>query len=146
MRNSTAGMRYLRRSSVLARLAGTLVSARRRMNLMEDCIMKKLLITLACALAIGAVLPAHAGPDWHLIEQARKAKSAKLQLEATQQEQKSDRPQASPDNDAPRRTVLPLDHGPRAQTTPWVNQRRLRHAEQEAREKAAVKSHATSNE
>lgn len=108
--------------------------------------MKKLLITLAGALAIGAVLPANAGPDWQLIEQARKAKSAKLQQEATQQKQKSAQPQATSGNEGPKRIVLPLDHGPRAQTTPWVNQQRLRRAEQEAREKAAAESHVTPSE
>lgn len=115
-------------------------------NLMKDCIMKKLLITLAGALAIGAVFPANAGPDWQLIEQARKAKSAKLQQEATQQKQNSAQTQATSANEAPKRIVLPLDHGPRAQVTPWVNQQRLRRAEQEARDKAAAESHATSNE
>lgn len=33
----------------------------------------------------------------------------------------------------PNRTVLPLDHGPRAQTTPWENQQRLLHAKQQAK-------------
>lgn len=31
----------------------------------------------------------------------------------------------------PKRTVLPLDHGPRAQTTPWENQQRRLHAQQQ---------------
>ena len=38
--------------------------------------MKKLLISLIDALALGATLPARAGPDWQAIEQARKAKQA----------------------------------------------------------------------
>ncbi len=38
------------------------------------------------------------------------------------------------------RVVLPLDHGPRAQTTPWSNQQRLLRAEQEARAKAEAQS------
>ncbi|WP_024973293.1 hypothetical protein [Ralstonia pickettii] len=33
------------------------------------------------------------------------------------------------------RVVLPLDHGPRAQTTPWENQQRLLRAEKAARAK-----------
>jgi hypothetical protein len=55
---------------------------------------EKAIFSLAGAVAIGAVLPAHAGPDWQLLEQTQ----------------------------------------------------RLRHAEQDAREKAAAESHATSNE
>ncbi len=81
--------------------------------------MKKFLITLTGVLTIGATLPAIAGPDWQLIEAARKAKAA-----AT---------------DTPKKLVLPLDHGPRAQTTPWSNQQRRLRAEQEARAKAEAK-------
>lgn len=32
---------------------------------------------------------------------------------------------------SPDRVVLPLDHGPRAQVTPWQNQQRLRQIEAE---------------
>ena len=32
--------------------------------------------------------------------------------------------------------VLPLDHGPRAQATPWENQQRMLHAEQKAKQAA----------
>jgi hypothetical protein len=35
--------------------------------------------------------------------------------------------------DAQKRVVLPLDHGPRAQTTPWENKQRLLRAEQQAK-------------
>ncbi|ELX08342.1 MULTISPECIES: hypothetical protein [Oxalobacteraceae] len=35
----------------------------------------------------------------------------------------------------PKRLVLPLDHGPRAQTTPWENKQRILRAEQEAKAK-----------
>lgn len=34
------------------------------------------------------------------------------------------------------RVALTLDHGPRAQTTPWLNKQRLLRAEQEAAAKA----------
>lgn len=37
--------------------------------------------------------------------------------------------------DGPKRLVLPLDHGPRAQTTPWENKQRILRAEQEAKAK-----------
>lgn len=49
--------------------------------------MKKLLISLAGVLTIGAALPAIAGPDWQLIEQARKAKAIKMQRDVMQQSQ-----------------------------------------------------------
>lgn len=39
-------------------------------------IMNKLLITLAGALTLGAALPVFAGPDWQIIEKARKEKQA----------------------------------------------------------------------
>lgn len=96
--------------------------------------MKKLLITLAGVLTVGATLPAVAGPDWQLIEQARKAKAAKMQREAKQQSQS-----AVAETGTPKKLVLPLDHGPRAQTTPWSNQQRRLRAEQEVRAKAEAK-------
>jgi hypothetical protein len=39
--------------------------------------------------------------------------------------------------------VLSLDHGPRAQTTPWSNQQRLLRVEREGREKAEAKGAPT---
>lgn len=96
--------------------------------------MKQLLISLAGALTFSATLPAGAGPDWQLIEQARKAKAAKLQREATQQSQSG-----VAESGTPKRLVLPLDHGPRAQTTPWLNQQRRLRAEQKARAKTEAK-------
>lgn len=76
--------------------------------------MKKLLTTLVGTLALSTMLPAFAGPDWQVIEQARKNKSA----QATQTEQP-----ASADKCAAR-VALPLDHGPRATTTPYLNEQR----------------------
>lgn len=49
---------------------------------------------------------------------------------------------ASPD--APKHTVLPLDHGPRAQSTPWQNQQRVLRAEQQAKA-SAEKSQLNAN-
>jgi hypothetical protein len=73
--------------------------------------MNQRLIPLIGALAIGAALPALAGPDWQVIEQARKAK------QATQDLRQGGR--CTPDE-----LVLALDHGPRAQTTPHQNRQR----------------------
>lgn len=44
---------------------------------------------------------------------------------------------ASPDN--ANKTVLLLDHGPRAQTTPWANQQRLLRSQHQAHVKAEAK-------
>lgn len=76
--------------------------------------MKKLLTTLVGAVALSTMLPAFAGPDWQVIEQARKNKSAQV----AQKEQP-----ASADKCAAR-VALALDHGPRATTTPYLNEQR----------------------
>ena len=86
--------------------------------------MKKLLISLIGALALGATLPVFAGPDWQAIEHARKAK------QASQGDRRGDVYEALPPTAAgpqkcpPDALVLPLDHGPRAMTTPYQNQLR----------------------
>ncbi|PFH07776.1 hypothetical protein BCF11_0114 [Collimonas sp. PA-H2] len=51
--------------------------------------MKKLLLTLLCISTIGAALPAFAGPDWQLIEQARKAKQLELAQTAASKDQQA---------------------------------------------------------
>lgn len=76
--------------------------------------MNKLSIMLAGVLALGAAMPAIAGPDFQVIEQARKAKQAARIAEAANES-------AAKETCAPQRLVLSLDHGPRAQTTPYVN-------------------------
>lgn len=83
--------------------------------------MKKSLITLIGALTLGAALPVLAGPDWQLIEHARKAKQAV-------QDARQDSARVAKLQCAPGALALPLDHGPRAQTTPHQNQ--LREQEQ----------------
>jgi hypothetical protein len=90
----------------------------------QEFIMKKLLITLIGALTLSTTLPALAGPDWQIIEQARKAK------QTAQAERRGDAYEALPPTGAgpqkcpPDALVLPLDHGPRALTTPSLNQQR----------------------
>lgn len=91
--------------------------------------MKKLLIAVAAScLALFAAVPALAGPDFNAIEQARKAKHSAAHME-----------QAEPRvalasrgmNCPPEKLVLLLDHGPRADTTPYLNRlRKERHASQ----------------
>ena len=94
--------------------------------------MKKLLKLLIGAVALSAMLPAFAGPDWRAIEQARKNK--RMQVAPADK--------TSPETScAAKRLVLPLDHGPRAQTTPYLNKKRRAsfEAEQKACKEAAAK-------
>ena len=94
--------------------------------------MKKLLNSLIGAVALTAMLPAFAGPDWQIIEQARNGKRVQVaQTEKTSPAAKC----------AAKRLILPLDHGPRAQTTPYLNERRKAgfEAEQKACKDAAAK-------
>lgn len=98
--------------------------------------MKKLVTTLIGTIALGATLSAFAGPDWLTIEQARK----NAQARAVNAEK------AVPnDKCAERRLVLPLDHGPRAQTTPYLNRQRKEafEAEMKACKEAAAKKGMT---
>ena len=100
--------------------------------------MNKPLITFISALTLGTALPAFAGPDWQAIEQARKAK------QSTQAARHGD---ATPAKGAhamtcpPDALVLTLDHGPRAQSTPYLHQKRKARfeAEQKACKDAAAK-------
>lgn len=77
--------------------------------------MKLLPNTVAGLFALGATLPVFAGPDWSAIEQARK----------NQRSQMSETSKRSPVQVCTSKSVvLPLDHGPRAQTTPYANELR----------------------
>ena len=82
--------------------------------------MKKLLITLIGSFTLAAALPALAGPDWQLIEKARKEKQAASPAE-TRSVVSGAGTSAAPGNCPVGPLVLPLDHGPRAQTTPSQN-------------------------
>jgi hypothetical protein len=61
--------------------------------------MKKLTVTLIGILAATSQMPALAGPNWDVIHEAEARHLAHHAEEH----------------------VLPLDHGPRAITTPWLN-------------------------
>lgn len=97
--------------------------------------MKKLLITFIGAITFGTTVPVLAGSDWQAIEQARMAKEA-------QAARHGDAYKAMPPTSAgpvkcpPEAPVLQLDHGPRAQTTPYQN--RLRKDRYEAQLKACA--------
>ena len=65
--------------------------------------------------ALGTMPPAFAGPDWRAIEQARQNHRTQVaQMEKLTPYEKC----------AAKRLVLPLDHGPRAQTTSYLNEQR----------------------
>lgn len=68
--------------------------------------MNKVYANLIGAAVLVATLPAFAAPDWHVIEQARKNHSAAQGQRGAM------------------RSTLPLDHGPRAQTTQYLNEKR----------------------
>jgi hypothetical protein len=94
--------------------------------------MKKLLITLVGSLTLGAALPVFAGPDWQVIDKARRDKQA---VTDTTRVSSSGTSAATGDCRA-EPLVLALDHGPRAQTTPQQNQ--LRKERYEAQVKACA--------
>ena len=86
--------------------------------------MKTFLIAIISLLTLGAQLPALAGPDFQAIEQARKAR------QAADMQRRTDTRLAAEDKKRcpPAALVLPLDHGPRADTTPAQNRlRKERH-------------------
>ena len=95
--------------------------------------MTRFLIKLAGGLTLGAVLSACAGPDIMALDRAHKGQLA------TQAQTQSQRdiyanlpPTAAGSPKCPQQApVMGLDHGPRAQTTPYQNQlRRDRYAAQ----------------
>ena len=91
--------------------------------------MKKLLVTLISGLAIGAALPALAGPDWPTIEKARKDKRAQTARSASADAASGARKRGCP----PAPLVLSVDHGPRVQSTPRQEQKRKERYEAQLR-------------
>lgn len=92
--------------------------------------MNKLISPLVGALILGVTLPVLAGPDFQLIEQGRKAAQVAQAGRAADAAAAAKAGLRCP----PQPLVLPLDHGPRAQTTPYLN--RLRKERFEAESKA----------
>lgn len=100
--------------------------------------MKKLLVTLISAITLGTTLPVLAGPDWQAIEQARKVKQEAQAARHSDAYVVMAPTGAGPVKCPPEAPLLQLDHGPRAQTTPYQN--RLRKDRYEARLKACANS------
>lgn len=86
--------------------------------------MNKLLITLISALTMGVAPSAIAGPDFQAIERARKAKQATelARKGGTEVPAAADKKGCPPE-----RLALPLDHGPRAPSTPNCVASALKH-------------------
>jgi len=97
--------------------------------------MKQLLLSLVTTLTLGAAWPAFAGPDFQVIEKARAARQATVAAQ-TASTSGVDRATGQRVKCPPEPLVLPLDHGPRAQTTPGEN--RMRKAHYEAQVKACT--------
>jgi hypothetical protein len=92
--------------------------------------MKTLSIAIAALTLLGAGSSALAGPDFNAIDQARKAKQMARAANTDARTTEPGKAQCR------QRLILPLDHGPRAVTTPYLNE--LRKARFEAQQKACV--------
>lgn len=99
------------------------------LNQLLEYIMKTTLIAVAAScFALFAAIPAFAGPDFNAIEQAPKVKHSAAH---TGQAESRGVLASQMVNCPPEKLVLLLDHGPRADTTPYLNRlRRERHASQ----------------
>ena len=83
--------------------------------------MNKSYLIAAGMLSVFVALPAVAGPNWQVIHEGEHS-----------HEQLANAPQAE--------EVLPLDHGPRALSTPWLNkEKRLSILAHEQKKNAALK-------
>jgi hypothetical protein len=93
--------------------------------------MHKQLLLIFGAMTLAAGWPAFAGPDFQAIEKSRATKQVahSHRVDSNTGQRVSCPPEA---------LVLPLDHGPRAQTTPGEN--RVRKARYEAQIKACSDS------
>ncbi len=87
--------------------------------------MKKMSIAFAALVSAAVALPAAAGPDWNVIREAEAHK-------------------APHQNSAATRTPAeePLDHGPRALSTPWLNEEHEAELMAQHKQDAAAASHA----
>ena len=86
--------------------------------------MKNSFMTVVGMLSALVALPAVAGPDWDAIHEAET-------YNATHEQQVAMR-------NNPTTEVMPLDHGPRALSTPWLNQELKLEAVSRAQKKEAV--------
>ena len=91
---------------------------------------KRLFASLIGALALATALPALAGPDFQAIEQARKARQASQAASRGDLYEAQGPTAVGPPKCPTEAPILQLDHGPRAQTTSYLN--RLRQQRYEA--------------
>lgn len=93
--------------------------------------------TVTAAMVVSISMPAFAGPDFWIIEKARSARQAEAQRSPSPTWK--DAPGCPPE-----KLVLPLDHGPRAQTTPYLNERRRQRYEEQLRQCESARTPAAS--
>lgn len=92
----------------------------------------KRVVTIASLLAVLFAVPAVAGPDWNVIQEGEANKLAHEHQAAVEH--------------LPISEALPLDHGPRALTTPWMNEeRRAEIASQLKKKEAVLSAHTAHN-
>ena len=96
--------------------------------------MKISMSALFGSLVLASTLPAVAGPDRQALAQAREHRQAQAALTVA----------AAPACET-RRLVLPLDHGPRAQSTPYLNAQIKARFEAEAKACAATAAQASAS-
>ncbi len=87
--------------------------------------MKKSFTAFACLAAAVAASPAVAGPNWDVIHQAEANALHKHEGTAA---------------------GMPLDHGPRALSTPWLNEERVESAVHSGKNGAQLSAHTHHNQ
>ncbi len=88
--------------------------------------MKKMSIAFAALVSAAVALPAAAGPDWNVIREAEAHKALHQNSAATRNLPVEE----------------PLDHGPRALSTPWLNEEHAAELLAQHKQDAAAASHA----
>lgn len=91
--------------------------------------MNKLIYPLAGALMLGATLPVLAGLAALL--DSLKVRAGQEEAEATRTRDAAEAAKTGRGDCPPQPLILPLDHGPRALTTPYLNQLRKQRFEAE---------------
>lgn len=91
--------------------------------------MNKLIYPLAGALMLGATLPVLAGLAGLL--DSLKVRAGQEEAEATRTRDAAEAAKTGRGDCPPQPLILPLDHGPRALTTPYLNQLRKQRFEAE---------------
>src|SRR5471032_1750205 len=133
-RCATTHRRILRRARTRARRGDRRRYQCRRLDKSTDYIVKKIALIVFALANLTALVSVHASQDTS-VAQAIKNHQAVI----AQQQGASAAPTPAP---ASKPAVQPLDHGPRAQSTPWLNAQVREHAAQA--EQARLAAHDSS--